>query len=73
MAMNTRKQSRIPNVTMRDVARHAGVSQATVSYVLNKAAGQNIPSETQERILESVRMLGYRPHGAARLRLHLSR
>lgn len=67
MAMNTRKQSRIPNVTMRDVARHAGVSQATVSYVLNKAAGQNIPSETQERILESVRMLGYRPHGAARL------
>lgn len=65
--MANRNQPRTRNVTMRDVATHAGVSQATVSYVLNQAAGQNIPQETRERIYEAVRTLGYRPHGAARL------
>jgi len=35
---------------MRDVARASGVSQATVSFVLNDAAGQTIPEPTRERV-----------------------
>jgi LacI family transcriptional regulator len=51
---------------MKDVAKRAGVSQATVSYVINNSAGQNIPRETRERVLSAVHHLGYRPNGAAR-------
>ncbi len=53
-------------VTMKDVAKHAGVSQATVSYVLNDVAGENIPEETQVRVRASIRALGYRPNIGAR-------
>ncbi len=53
-------------VTMKDVAKHVGVSQATVSYVLNDAAGENIPKETQARVWAGIRELGYRPHIGAR-------
>jgi LacI family transcriptional regulator len=51
---------------MKDVAQQAGVSQATVSYVINDAAGENIPPDTRERVLAAVRALGYRPNSAAR-------
>lgn len=57
---------KIRSVTMKDVAHRAGVSQATVSYVINAAAGENIPPETRERVLMAVRELGYRPNNAAR-------
>ena len=51
-------------VTIKDVAAHAGVSTATVSYVLN---GQgSIPAETQRRVWESVTTLQYHPRHAAR-------
>src|SRR3984885_8423485 len=43
--------------TMRDVARKAGVSPATVSRVLNKT--QYIAPETEQRVLEVVRQLNY--------------
>ena len=43
--------------TMREVARKAGVSPATVSRVLNKT--QYIAPETQKRVLEVVRQLNY--------------
>lgn len=52
--------------TMKDVAKRAGVSQATVSYVINNTVGENIPAETRERVLAAVRELGYRPNNAAR-------
>jgi LacI family transcriptional regulator len=52
-------------VTMKEVARHAGVSQTTVSFVLNNAETTNIPDETRQRVLESIRKLGYRPNAAA--------
>jgi LacI family transcriptional regulator len=64
--MTRRNQSRIPSITMRDVAKHAGVSQATVSYVINNSSGQSIPPETREKVFSAVRKLGYRPNGAAR-------
>lgn len=53
-------------VTARDVAREAGVSQATVSYVLNDTPGQTITEETKARVRAAVTRLGYTPSAAAR-------
>src|SRR5258708_27944760 len=64
MIMPRQKQPRV--VTMKDVAQQASVSQATVSYVINDTAGENIPQDTRERVLAAVRDLGYRPNSAAR-------
>ena len=52
--------------TSADVARAAGVSRATVSYVLNGQQLDRITRETQERVLASARELGYRPNAAAK-------
>mgnify|MGYP003664679366 CR=1 FL=1 len=46
-------------VTMTDVAREAGCSQATVSFVLNSAPGIRLSAETRKRVLEAARQLGY--------------
>lgn len=53
--------SRRARLTQRDIARLAGVSQATVSLVLNdaKAAEGRIPEETRERVLKAIRETGY--------------
>lgn len=48
-----------------DVARLAGVSPATVSFVLNRTAGQTISDETRQRVLQAVAELDYRPNRAA--------
>ncbi|MFF5857656.1 LacI family DNA-binding transcriptional regulator [Streptomyces sp. NPDC012751] len=57
----------IPNTpTSADVARLAGVSRATVSYVLNNATAVRISEATRERVREAARELGYVPHAAAR-------
>ncbi len=53
-------------VTSADVAREAGLSRATVSYVLNDTSGQSIPEATRRRVLEAAQRLGYVPHAAAR-------
>lgn len=49
---------------MKDVAQRAGVSSATVSRTLNGDA--NVSEEVRERVLEAVRVLGYRPNRVAR-------
>ena len=50
-------------VTMHDVAKLAGVSQSTVSRVLNDSnAGIPIGEETRRRVLEAVQTLGYYPN-----------
>ncbi|GHO65377.1 LacI family transcriptional regulator [Ktedonobacter sp. SOSP1-52] len=49
-----------------DVAREAGVSQATVSYVLNNDPRQRIPEATRVRVMEAARKLGYQPYAPAR-------
>ena len=54
-------------LTSADVARASGVSQATVSYVLNNDPRQSIPPETRERVLNAARTLGYRPFAPARV------
>ena len=48
-----------------DVARLAGVSPATVSFVLNQTVGQTISEETRLRVLQAVAELDYRPNRAA--------
>jgi DNA-binding LacI/PurR family transcriptional regulator len=53
-------------VTSADVARMAGVSRATVSYVLNDTPQQTISAPTRARVLEAAAALGYAPSAAAR-------
>jgi DNA-binding LacI/PurR family transcriptional regulator len=48
-----------------DVARLAGVSRTTVSYVLN-GRDVGIPEETRARVQRAAEQLGYRPNGIAR-------
>ena len=50
--------------TIKDVARLAGVSVATVSYVLNDTGA--ISKSTRQRVLQAVEQLGYRPSVIAR-------
>ncbi len=52
--------------SMYDVARLAGVSQTTVSFVVNNRPNANIPEETRERIWAAVKELGWRPNAMAR-------
>jgi DNA-binding LacI/PurR family transcriptional regulator len=51
-------------VTQQDVARRAGVSQRTVSNVVNGLA--TVGEDARERVIEAIRELGYRPSLAAR-------
>lgn len=54
-------------VRMRDIAAVAGVSQSTVSRVLNDAPTRvPIAAETRERVNQAARQLGYRPNPLAR-------
>lgn len=57
--------------TIKDVARAAGVSVATVSYVINDGP-RSVTTETRARVLETMRQLGYEPNISAR-RLRLNR
>ncbi len=52
--------------TQSDVARLAGVSQTTVSQVLNNSTTITVPPETRQRILDAVEQLGYVPDHTAR-------
>jgi DNA-binding LacI/PurR family transcriptional regulator len=50
--------------TLKEVAVKAGVSAATVSYVLNDT--RKMRPETEQRVLWAARELGYQPNSAAR-------
>ncbi len=49
-------------VTIYDIAKEAGVSAATVSYVLNNTEGQSISEETKNKIWHVINMLNYKPN-----------
>jgi DNA-binding LacI/PurR family transcriptional regulator len=49
-------------VSSIDVARAAGVSQATVSYVFNGRRGYVVPDATRNRVLDVANELGYTPN-----------
>ena len=51
---------------MTDVARRAGVSQSSVSLVLNFVEGARISEETRRRVMTAARELGYELPGARR-------
>lgn len=53
-------------VTLRDIAREAGVSVATVSYVLNNRNDQCISEETRKKVLQIVNLYGYRINFSAK-------
>lgn len=57
-------------ITIEDVAKLAGVSKVTVSYVLN-GRGENarISGATTEKVLSAARELQYRPNALARMLL----
>jgi LacI family transcriptional regulator/LacI family repressor for deo operon, udp, cdd, tsx, nupC, and nupG len=47
-------------MTIKDVAKHAGVSTASVSRIMNKSA--NVSPDITERIIKAVDELGYSPN-----------
>ena len=53
--------------TQKDVARLAGVSRSTVSYVLNDQTQLKIPisEETRQRVMQAIAELGYEPDARA--------
>ena len=53
-------------MTIRDVARMAGVHPGTVSRALNAETRALVNDETAERVIEAARALGYRPNPIAR-------
>lgn len=53
--------------TMHDVAAAAGVSQATVSLVLNSAGGSRFSDETRRKVKDAVAQLGYRTNAHAKM------
>jgi len=52
-------------VSIREVAKIAGVTHGTVSKVLGGNPKYSIPAPTRQRILSAVGELGYRPHFSA--------
>ena len=55
--------------TQSDVARVAGVSRATVSYIVNNRtadSGISITAKTRQRVLDAISELGYVPNERAR-------
>lgn len=53
--------------TSHDVAAAAGVSRATVSFVLNDTPSQTISEQTRQAVLAAAESLGYVPSAAARM------
>lgn len=53
-------------VTAKDIAREAGVSVATVSYVMNGRTDQKISDDTKKKILQIANLLNYVPSHAAK-------
>ena len=51
-------------ITIKDVARKAGVSTATVSYVIN--GSRNVASDKRQRVLDIIAETGYQPNTVAK-------
>ncbi len=53
-------------MTLKEIAKEAGVSISTVSRVINKNSTNAASKEVQDRIWEIVRRTGYTPNSTAR-------
>jgi len=61
------RKSSSSGVSLKSLAEHLGLSQAAVSFVLNRSpAAKSIPQRTQELIRAAARELNYRPNHLAR-------
>jgi len=67
MHMGTMRTRTGRSPTIGDVARLAGVSPTTVSFVLNDVVGSGTSEATSTRVRASARELRYRPNATARL------
>jgi LacI family transcriptional regulator len=54
----------VPDLTLEDIARKAGVSRSTVSRVVN--GHPNVRDEVRERVWSVIKSTGYHPNAAAR-------
>lgn len=48
-------------LTIKDIAREAGVSVATVSYIINGINEERYTKETKQRVLQVINLYNYRP------------
>jgi LacI family transcriptional regulator len=53
------------HTTIKDVAKRAGVSIATVSFVMNEHPNQTISGKVRERVFAAARHLDYHPRASA--------
>ena len=53
-------------ITIKDVAREAGVSVATVSYVINNRTDMRISDTTRKKVLQVINLLNYTPNQSAK-------
>ena len=53
-------------INMKDIAKKAGVSTATVSYIINKRTDQVITPQTIQKVEDAIEDLGYVPNLGAR-------
>jgi LacI family transcriptional regulator len=54
----------VPNLTLEDVAKQAGVSRSTASRVVNN--DRNVSDKVRKRVQQVIINTGYQPHAAAR-------
>ena len=64
--MNSKSSQRSHRVTMKDVAIESGVSQSTVSFVLNGLDNMRISDETRHKVIKAANKLGYRRRAVGR-------
>ncbi len=63
---NKTERSNMKKPSIQDVARLAGVSKTTVSFVVNSVPDTSIPQETRDRVWSAVKELNWRPNAMAR-------
>src|SRR5262249_24479740 len=66
MGQVKRTETSPPRATLRDVARRAGVSRTTASFVISGRTDMRISPDARERVLHAARELDYRPNLMAR-------
>ena len=53
-------------VTAKEIGKHLGLSQPTVSRILSGAEGHRVSPETRRRVTETAQQMGYWPNALAR-------